>query len=181
MEFSSEDFEARAASDMEAVAAEIREITPLGISSCLLPQAGSWDRERTAAEVRAAFGTRQKSVYAISLPNADPVEIHSALTRARGEKRGERSYARLLPLTETATPLLYVGSSLKLDTRLLDHIGFGYHKTSSLHLSYWAQELGPIRIDARCYADDVPADLLCKLEDYMANQLRPLFGKRGSV
>jgi hypothetical protein len=30
-------------------------------------------------------------------------------------------------------------------------------------------------------AELVPADMLCALEDYMADQLRPLFGKRGSV
>lgn len=181
MGFSSDDFEAHAATAMEAVAGQLRAVSPhRPASSVLLPFADQ-DRTSVSTALEASLVDIQTAIYAISLPEADPATIHRSLSKARNDKVDGRSYSRVLPLGEAPTNVLYVGSSRTLRKRLMEHLGFGQKKTFSLHLRQWGCGLGPARIDVRAYPADLPNALLCALEDHMADQLRPLFGKRGSV
>lgn len=181
MGFSSDDFEAHAATAMEAVASQLREVSPHRPECSVLLPFADQDRTRVLADLGASLAGTQTAIYAISLPEADPATIHRALSKARDDKVDGRSYSRVLPLGEAPSNVLYVGSSRTLRKRLMEHLGFGPKKTFSLHLRQWGHGLGPVRIDVRAYPADLPNGLLCALEDYMADQLRPLFGKRGSV
>jgi len=121
------------------------------------------------------------ALYSISLPDADPVAVHEALTSARDDKLDQRCYSRVLPLPHHPSPVLYVGSSRDLWQRLMEHLGYGPKKTYSLHLRHWATDLGRVRIDVRFYASTTEKTVLCALEDHLAAKLVPLFGRRGSV
>ncbi len=185
MENFSDGFEEEAATAMEAVAAQLREVTPIRLVTCRLPEIGDRDQKAVLAELDADIGVAQTAVYSITLPDADPAKTHAALTHARTTKLDNRAYSRVLSLPADPTNVIYVGScghdGGRLSTRLLQHLGFGYPRTYSLHLRHWGHGLGSIIISARIYPDSLSSKLLCALEDHMAAKLGPLFGKRGSV
>ena len=75
--------------------------------------------------------------------------------------------------------VLYVGSSRSnIRKRLAQHLGFGHKSTYALHLNQWYQ--GQYKITIHQYADTLPADVLQLIEDDLADQLQPAFGKSGA-
>jgi len=73
--------------------------------------------------------------------------------------------------------VLYVGSSRKdLRKRLLQHMGYGSESTYALHLNKWFK--GQIKITIKQY--DVSDDVLQLIEDSIAFDLQPAFGRRGA-
>lgn len=174
-------FECEAAEAIHEVAARLEKIHPSALMTLELPPVSPASNAQVAERLEAGPSNSNAAIYAISLPDAEPSRIHASLADARNGKIDDRCYSRVLPLLQSATPTLYVGSSRSLQKRLLEHLGHGAKKTYSLHMLTWAQELGRIVIDVRFYPPTIENDLLCALEDHWAATLKPLFGKRGSV
>ena len=159
----------------------MEEVRPVLVTTIEFPSVSPASKSEVMERLKADARKSDAAIYAISLPDAEPPQIHAALADARNGKFDDRCYSRVLPLLKAATPALYVGSSRSLHKRLLEHLGHGAKKTYSLHMLTWAQELGRVVIDVRFYPSTIENDLLCALEDHWAATLKPLFGKRGSV
>lgn len=81
------------------------------------------------------------------------------------------------PKLNSASEILYVGlSSTNLITRLKQHIGKDAKKTYSLKLAAWFT--GNYEIEVNIYKGDEAVGQL--IEDNLAHNLQPAFGKRGS-
>lgn len=174
-------FECEAADAIHDVAARLEKVNPSAVITLELQPVSPASKSEVVERLRVDARNSDAAIYAISLPDAEPSRIHAALADARNGKIEDRCYSRVLPLLESATPTLYVGSSRSLQKRLLEHLGHGAKKTYSLHMLTWAQELGRVVIDVRFYPPTIENDLLCALEDHWATTMKPLFGKRGSV
>ena len=181
MQAGSEQLELRAAEAIRMVAARLECVHASAIATLELPPPSLASKVELGERLKSDVRRSDAAIYAISLPEAEPARIHAALNAARSGKVDDRCYSRVLPLLDSATSTLYVGSSRSLQKRLLEHLGYGAKKTYSLHMLTWAQELGRVVIDVRFYPTTIENDLLCALEDHWANTLKPLFGKRGSV
>tara|TARA_R110000868_G_scaffold62782_7_gene189546 strand:- start:4605 stop:5153 length:549 start_codon:yes stop_codon:yes gene_type:complete len=131
-------------------------------------------------EFKEQFGNGSRSLYSIKLNSqADCADTWEALRSAKAEKICGRSYSRVHPFN--SSPCLYVGSSSNLTKRLMEHVGFGAKGTYSLHLLCWASGLrGGLDIDALIYPE-ISQQILCAMEDQMAVESQPMFGRRGSV
>ena len=76
--------------------------------------------------------------------------------------------------------VMYVGSSTKcrIETRIKQHMGDNTQgKTYALHLKYWFA--GECKLTIRQYQDNISRDVLQLIEDDLADQLKPAFGKMG--
>lgn len=89
----------------------------------------------------------------------------------------KRTKARACARLNAPSPVLYVGSSTTgLKKRIADHMGDGCASTYALHLKHWFQ--GTCEVTVKVY--DVPAAVLQILEDALAHELKPAFGKMGA-
>jgi len=76
---------------------------------------------------------------------------------------------------------LYVGSSGHMAQRLKEHLGFGAADTYALQLAHWAAELGlTLTLTCATYADGAVPDAIQAMEDALWDELRPIFGRRGT-
>lgn len=83
-----------------------------------------------------------------------------------------------MPRVNIPNKILYVGSSRKdLKNRLLQHAGYGHPSTYALHLKDWFS--GELKITVKEY--DVSDQILQLIEDAIAHDLQPSFGKRGPL
>lgn len=181
-------FEIEAAAVLRGLAHRVEIVEPGVNGSCEIDPKCLTDggkkpmRETLALNFGAlSLGASDTAIYSISLPEADPVQVHQALTAAREDQIDQRCYSQVLKLPANPTTILYVGSSHNLRKRLMEHLGFGQKKIYSLHLRWWALQFGKIRIDVRFYAPSTDKLVLRALEDHLASKLIPLFGRRGSV
>ena len=84
---------------------------------------------------------------------------------------------RSMPAANQPSDILYVGSSVSnIKYRLLQHLGKGARQTYALHLNCWFN--GKVRIKVLEY--DTTPEILQLIEDSIAFDLQPAFGKRGS-
>lgn len=82
-----------------------------------------------------------------------------------------------LPAINKPNSVLYVGSSTtNLKNRILQHLTSKNLDTYALHLSEWFQ--GQVSVTIKEY--DVSREVLQLLEDQLAEELQPAFGKRGT-
>lgn len=137
-------------------------------------------KEVVRAEFREILGKECTAIYIIKLgPTADWTAVRDAMTRQKTEKLDERAYSR--PHKASQSEYMYVGSSRDCVNRLLGHFGLGAKKTYSLHMSSWATGLvGDFEIEILKYTD-IEQTVLCAMEDYLSKELKPLFGRRGSL
>ena len=118
------------------------------------------------------FTNNDRGVYVFEQIGGDPDSTVLAFEQFKAKR--ERACPRI---NKSGSSVLYVGSSSKnLLTRLRQHQGDGPSATSALHLRHWFQ--GDYRIRVLLY--DVSQPVLQILEDSLAHELRPAFGKRGS-
>lgn len=102
--------------------------------------------------------------------------LHSAVALARGEKRGDRKYARLF----APSRILYVGGSSKLRTRFREHLGYGHRSVYAMQLAHWATICDvQLRFTAARYPAEYGNDVLGALEDQLWMQLSPMLGRQG--
>lgn len=112
-----------------------------------------------------------RAIYIIEEVGGDPERTFLAFSRYKCEKK--RACARL----NAPSTVMYVGSSTTgLRRRIEEHMGLGGPGTYALHLTHWFQ--GKCRIVVRQY--DVADGVLQIIEDALAHELKPAFGKRGA-
>jgi hypothetical protein len=111
------------------------------------------------------------AIYIIELTSGDAEKVFQDFLAYR--QRRERACAKLNSPSRT----LYVGSSTTgLKARIRQHIGDGHKGTSALHLKEWCNE--PYQVRVLVYRS-VPRPVLQIVEDSMAYELKPAFGKSG--
>lgn len=132
------------------------------------------------AEFTEILGKACTAIYIIKLgPTADWTAVRDAMVRQKTEKLDDRAYPRIHE--NSPSEYMYVGSSHDCVSRLIGHFGLGAKKTYSLHMSSWATGLvGGFEIEILKYAD-IEQTVLCAIEDHLSQELRPLFGRRGSL
>lgn len=133
------------------------------------------------SELQAALGINKTAIYTVKIDSRDQCHVaRNLMINAREAKIGDRKYSRVLrPFEESE--YLYVGSSRDVTKRIVEHFGFGPKATYSLHLASWAGSLpGEVEIGITMY-EDIDREVLCALEDHLARELKPMFGRRGSV
>jgi len=112
-----------------------------------------------------------KGIYIIEEVNGDKTETFNSFL--------SHKYKNLVAMPKSNLPrdVMYVGSSRKsLKDRLLQHAGYGYRKTYALHLKDWFK--GQVKITIKEY--NVSDSVLQLIEDAIAFDLSPAFGRRGS-
>ena len=112
-----------------------------------------------------------RAVYVIEEIDGDPTETFVAFSQFKQTK--SRACAR----RNAPSNVLYVGSSTTgLKKRISEHAGDGSASTYALHLSHWFK--GKYRVTIKVY--DEPLAVLQIIEDALAHELRPAFGKTGA-
>lgn len=102
--------------------------------------------------------------------------MHGAFEAAKKAKKGGRAYARL----SKPSPVLYVGGSLSLRTRIVQHLGYGTQKVYAMQLAYWASPADvEVELLVAKYKRDIHVDVIGALEDSLWTQLQPMFGRKG--
>lgn len=112
----------------------------------------------------------KKAIYIIEEVKGDPGKTFIEFSEYK--KTSSRSCAKLNALSN----VMYVGSSSTgIKNRLEQHFGKGPKGTSALHLNQWFK--GQYKITIKVY--DVPNEVLQIIEDSLAYDLKPAFGKKG--
>ena len=112
-----------------------------------------------------------KGVYIIEQLNGNPEDTFHQFIEHKS-----KCYVAM-PKSNTPSKVLYVGSSQSnMKQRLQQHVGLGYKKTYALHLRDWFN--GEVKITVKAY--DVENEVLQLIEDALAFDLQPAFGKRGT-
>ncbi|GAA5632711.1 hypothetical protein Acal02_03367 [Acinetobacter calcoaceticus] len=112
------------------------------------------------------------AIYIIKEINGDPKQTHSRFKQFKNNK--EIACPKLNP---HASEILYVGSSSKnIINRLKQHILGTHSKTYALRLINWFE--GDYEIEIRTY-HQVSSNVLQLIEDNLAHNLHPAFGKIG--
>jgi hypothetical protein len=115
------------------------------------------------------------------VPSAGVAQIRAAFESAKHGRLGARAYARLNPQDPSpSNPVLYVGSSAAITSRIRQHLGYGVPSTFALHLAFWAQALElPLALTIARFPPSVGPTLIGPLEDTLWDDLNPLFGRKG--
>lgn len=110
------------------------------------------------------------AIYVIEELGGDPRKTFDDFLKFKNESE------RKCPKPNKPSSVLYVGSSTtNLKRRLEQHLGNGPKATYALNLNCWFK--GEYRISIKEYR--VPRSILQILEDNLARQLGPAFGKLG--
>jgi len=110
------------------------------------------------------------SIYIIEEIDGDPKNTFENLKKYKNKK--ERACPRLNKPSQT----MYVGSSTtNLKKRIKEHLGEGSKSTYSLQLKYWFKGNYKITI----YTYDISSNILQIIEDNLAYNFKPAFGKQG--
>lgn len=127
------------------------------------------------AEVAAAAPTGSYTLYYFELGDHEAAELVQSLFReAHAPKLG-------LPRDNgLVSPILYVGSTLKMGTRLREHLGFCSNATYALKLSKWypAADI-PLTLCCATYSASTPVLARPALEEALSDRLQPMLGKKG--
>ncbi len=142
------------------------------------------DRDKLERRIDRELNPPRRFIYAIFHINSDKwSDILTEMKSAKCSKRNSRSYSRInADHAASKRHCMYVGSSKKGSSRFKQHMGFRAPGTYALQLLHWARpELGGIRIDVLEVGDGVSDRSMLHLEDQLWFELKPLFGRRGSV
>lgn len=113
------------------------------------------------------------AIYVIREIGGDHAKTREAFQEFKAE-----SPRKCPKLNAHISPVLYVGSSTSsLQRRIKEHLGDGSPGTYALNLKHW---FAPRRYEITIYEYNVPRDVLQIIEDSMAHDLKPMFGKMGS-
>lgn len=114
----------------------------------------------------------KKAIYVIKSLDLDNYELFEYM------KEYKLSNQRKCPKLNFPSTTIYVGSSTTgVKKRLEQHFGFGNKNTYSLHLKWWVK--GNFEITIYEYNKNIPIEILQIIEDNLAYQLKPAFGKKG--
>lgn len=116
------------------------------------------------------LGSIERCIYVIE-------EIGGDIEKTFNEfRKYKESSARRTPKPNSPSLVMYVGSSTTgLKNRIRQHIGDGPSGTYALNLRHWFS--GKYKITIEVYNE--PIEVLQIIEDNLAQELSPAFGKRG--
>ena len=121
--------------------------------------------------------SKARYIYQFSVEGDVFEGLHSAFNEAKASRKNDRAYCRLNP----ASPMLYVGSSSALDSRIKQHLGFGNKGTYAMQLCHWLPELeGTLRIQAWRFSQEIDGAVVQAIEDGLWASNRPMFGRQGA-
>lgn len=139
------------------------------ISNCQKAKAAKPTKEFLVTNVDELQGIKQ-AIYIIEEIGGDKSQTFKAMKAYKDRK--ERSCPKL----NEPSQVLYVGSTTTgLHKRIEQHRGNGPAQTYALHLSHWFT--GKYKITVKIF--DEPAEVLQIVEDALAHDLKPAFGKTG--
>jgi hypothetical protein len=132
-----------------------------------------------------ALGNQLISIYSFHLSDRDSRDqFLRSFNEAKKARLAGLAYPRRnTNIAELSADCLYVGTSRNTRQRLREHLGFGNDRTYSLHLGKWATLL-PGGVEMRVHPFNVALNnlhLLTYLEDALAENLKPLLGRRGNL
>lgn len=104
----------------------------------------------------------------------DPVKLKKACEQCKAER--ERACPRI---NDSTSDVIYVGSSCKPKTRMLEHIGFGAKSTYALQLMHWAFPFRDLIFEVTFVDTGLGQVEAQALEDAISASLKPMFGRRG--
>ena len=143
------------------------ELDPQTAPSSLFAEVEAWSKANPG---------RYVYVFESEATSPQQAQLHAAMRAARSEKRGERSYSRLLK----PSPVFYVGSSSSLRTRVREHLGFGQRATFAMQLAHWAQVVDvTVTLSVAVYPSDTADEVLGALEDHLWTLRQPMLGRQG--
>ena len=112
----------------------------------------------------------KQAIYVIEEIDGDIEETFHRFSRYKEKK--ERKCAKL----NAPSQVMYVGSSTTgVRKRIEQHLGEGHVGTYALHMKHWFAGKHKITIKQYC----VTREVLQIIEDDLADQLKPAFGKQG--
>lgn len=115
--------------------------------------------------------------FSLGISNARLDEVQKTFL-AYKNKKNARKCAKVDLRRFNDTDCLYVGSVQKdLCKRFDEHLGYGSPSTYSLQLLWWAKELNLNILFHFAYLDKQDLRLLPFVEDAIASELKPVFGK----
>lgn len=113
----------------------------------------------------------ERAIYIIELVAGDESRVFLDFIEYRSAR--ERTCARVNAPSRT----LYVGSSTTdVKARIRQHLGDGHKASSALHLKHWCKATYQVRV---LVYPDLPHPVMQILEDSMAYERKPAFGKTG--
>lgn len=126
-------------------------------------------------EDRSTRGARY--IYAFRVAEEDSAALHAAFVAAKQARTGGRAYCRV----NGTSPLLYVGSSANLYSRMKDHLGFGNKSTYAMHLSHWLPARdGDISLQIWQFSETTPSAVIQAIEDGLWALGQPMLGRQGT-
>lgn len=129
------------------------------------------------ATLKAWSFSEARYIYQFSVEHEVSKELHDAFKEAKETRKNDRAYCRLNP----ASPLLYVGSSANLDSRIKQHLGFGNKGTYAMQLCHWLPEReGMLRIQAWRFSKEIDGAVVQAIEDGLWASNKPMFGRQGA-
>jgi hypothetical protein len=134
---------------------------------------------RLIAAVEKATEKKLPYIYCLTVAESDHLEAIWERYYQEKEQSLDRKYAQLNPYRSCC---FYVGSSHDFRKRLKEHLGYGNPKTYSLQLAHWAQDFSTLELTLECdqYDAALGQDVLQALEDTLWDNMRPMFGRKGS-
>lgn len=139
------------------------------ISNCHKAKAAKPTNEFELTDDSSIVDIKQ-AIYIIEEICGDKKQTFAAMDAYK--KRKERACPKL----NAPSQVLYVGSTTTgLLKRIEQHRGNGPAQTYALHLSHWFT--GKYKITVKTF--DEPAEVLQIIEDALAHDLKPAFGKTG--
>ena len=125
------------------------------------------------------------AIYVIEEVGGDIGKTRTAFSNYRDEqeklKNDSKEFRTCTTVNEQENRVMYVGSvtKIKLGQRMREHLGdSGKGKASALHLNHWFKDInGKCKISVKVYGDNVSHRVLEIMEDVLASELRPAFGK----
>ena len=133
-------------------------------------------RKLLLADVATFCPKGARTIYCIEAQQG--ADAAACLRAFAARPDGDRKFARNNGIESCC---LYVGSSVHMAQRLKEHLGFGAAGTYALQLAYWAADLGcGFMLTCATYDDRTPPLAIQTMEDALWDELRPMFGRRGT-
>lgn len=118
----------------------------------------------------------KSAIYVIEEVDGDMDKTFSEFVDYKKAQKSQETESRACPKENHPSPVLYVGSSTTgVKNRINQHLGDCPNKTYALRLKNWFK--GKYKITVLVY--DEPIEVLQIIEDALAFELKPAFGKKG--
>lgn len=128
-------------------------------------------------ELKDWSATKARYIYTFCVPDHACEPLHFAFEVAKQSKKGARAYCRL----NAASPQLYVGSSLSLDSRIKQHLGFATKSIFAMQLCHWLPPgEGTLHIQAWRFDMETDPAIVQAIEDALWAANKPMFGRQGA-